>query len=32
MAYVVPIHDPSGIRHAVKLNFFSAEEECLVVA
>ncbi|KAI2789327.1 hypothetical protein POX_d04814 [Penicillium oxalicum] len=32
MAYVVPIHRASGIRHAVKLNFINAEEDCLVVA
>ncbi|KAJ5120870.1 Cleavage/polyadenylation specificity factor A subunit C-terminal [Penicillium bovifimosum] len=32
MAYVVPIHRASSIRHAVKLNFFAPEEECLVAA
>ncbi|KAJ5388796.1 hypothetical protein N7509_011337 [Penicillium cosmopolitanum] len=32
MAYVVPIHRASGIRHAVKLNFLNPEEDCLVVA
>ncbi|CAG8088602.1 unnamed protein product [Penicillium salamii] len=32
MAYVVPIHGASAIRHAVKLNFFSQDDECLVVA
>ncbi|KAJ5097929.1 hypothetical protein N7532_004930 [Penicillium argentinense] len=32
MAYVVPIHRASGIRHAVKLNFLRSEEDCLVVA
>ncbi|KAJ5647867.1 hypothetical protein N7490_004239 [Penicillium lividum] len=32
MAYVVPIHRASGIRHAVKLNFISPEEDCLVAA
>ncbi|KAJ5239057.1 hypothetical protein N7468_003676 [Penicillium chermesinum] len=32
MAYVVPIHRASGIRHAVKLNFIAAEEDCLVAA
>ncbi|EKV15851.1 UV-damaged DNA binding protein, putative [Penicillium digitatum PHI26] len=32
MAYVVPIHRASSIRHAVKLNFFSPDEECLVAA
>ncbi|KAJ5894824.1 hypothetical protein N7495_006515 [Penicillium taxi] len=30
MAYVVPIHRASGIRHAVKLNFINSEEECLI--
>ncbi|KAJ6010929.1 hypothetical protein N7451_002341 [Penicillium sp. IBT 35674x] len=32
MAYVVPIHRASGIRHAVKLNFINPEEDCLVAA
>ncbi|KAJ5256820.1 hypothetical protein N7478_012924 [Penicillium angulare] len=32
MSYVVPIHRASGIRHAVKLNFMNAEEDCLVAA
>ncbi|CAG8178776.1 unnamed protein product [Penicillium olsonii] len=32
MAYVVPIHGASAVRHAVKLNFFSPDEDCLVVA
>ncbi|KAF2816370.1 DNA damage-binding protein 1 [Mytilinidion resinicola] len=32
MAYLAPIHRPSSIRHALKLNFLSAAEECLVVA
>lgn len=32
MSYIVPIHRASGIRHAVKLNFMNAEEDCLVVA
>ncbi|KAF1992927.1 hypothetical protein P154DRAFT_528148 [Amniculicola lignicola CBS 123094] len=32
MAYIVPIHRPSSIRHALKLNFLAADEECLVVA
>ncbi|OCK77712.1 DNA damage-binding protein 1 [Lepidopterella palustris CBS 459.81] len=32
MAYLAPIHRPSSVRHALKLNFLSAEEECLVVA
>lgn len=32
MAYVVPIHRASSIRHALKLNFLDPEEESLVVA
>ncbi|KAJ5102357.1 Cleavage/polyadenylation specificity factor A [Penicillium alfredii] len=32
MAYVVPIHRASSIRHAVKLNFMKPEEDCLVAA
>ncbi|KAF9885890.1 hypothetical protein FE257_012270 [Aspergillus nanangensis] len=32
MSYVVPIHRASSIRHALKLQFMSPEEDCLVVA
>lgn len=32
MAYVVPVHRASSIRHAVKLQFLNPEEDCLVVA
>lgn len=32
MAYVVPIHRASSVRHALKLQFFEPEEESLVVA
>ncbi|KAF2754570.1 hypothetical protein EJ05DRAFT_145236 [Pseudovirgaria hyperparasitica] len=32
MAYIAPIHRPSSVRHALKLNFLSHEEESLVVA
>ncbi|KAI9930561.1 hypothetical protein ASPWEDRAFT_108310 [Aspergillus wentii DTO 134E9] len=32
MAYVVPIHRASSIRHALKLQFLKQEEESLVVA
>lgn len=32
MAYIVPIHHASSIRHAVKLNFVRQGEECLVAA
>lgn len=32
MSYVVPIHRPSGVRHALKLNFLSPVEEAVVIA
>ncbi|KAL4963606.1 DDB1/RSE1 family protein [Aspergillus stella-maris] len=32
MSYVVPIHRASSIRHALKLNFMSAEDKTLIVA
>ncbi|KAJ4351757.1 uncharacterized protein N0V89_007100 [Didymosphaeria variabile] len=32
MAYLAPIHRPSSIRHALKLNFLVADEDTLVVA
>ncbi|KAL1977075.1 hypothetical protein VTN31DRAFT_3357 [Thermomyces dupontii] len=32
MAYVVPIHRASSVRHALKLQFLQPEEDCLVVA
>ena len=32
MAYLAPIHRPTSIRHALKLNLLSSEEECLVLA
>ncbi|KAL4872857.1 hypothetical protein BDV12DRAFT_126898 [Aspergillus spectabilis] len=32
MSYIVPIHRASSIRHALKLQFMSLEDECLVVA
>lgn len=32
MAYVVPIHRASSVRHALKLQFLKPEEDCLVVA
>ncbi|EER38574.1 DNA damage-binding protein 1a [Histoplasma capsulatum H143] len=32
MAYVVPIHHASSIRHAIKLQFLEPEKDCLVVA
>ena len=32
MAYVVPIHRPGSIRHALVLNFLESDRPCLVVA
>ncbi|EFQ96898.1 hypothetical protein MGYG_08821 [Nannizzia gypsea CBS 118893] len=32
MAYVVPIHSASSIRHALRARFISPDEDCLVVA
>ncbi|EPE06323.1 uv-damaged dna-binding protein [Ophiostoma piceae UAMH 11346] len=32
MAYVVPIHRSSSIRHALRIKLFSADEECLAIA
>ncbi|KAJ9612872.1 hypothetical protein H2200_002813 [Cladophialophora chaetospira] len=32
MSYVVPIHQPSGVRHAIKLNFLEPSVDTLVVA
>ncbi|PKY09307.1 hypothetical protein P168DRAFT_263686 [Aspergillus campestris IBT 28561] len=32
MSYVVPIHQASSIRHALKLHFLKPEEESLIVA
>ncbi|KAL1619731.1 hypothetical protein SLS56_009987 [Neofusicoccum ribis] len=32
MAYIAPIHRPSSVRHAIKLNLLSPDEESLVVA
>lgn len=32
MAYLAPIHRPSSVRHALKLNLLDPEEECLVLA
>jgi len=32
MAYIAPIHRPSSVRHALKLNLLTADEDCLVVA
>ncbi|KAI5270696.1 hypothetical protein E4T47_06014 [Aureobasidium subglaciale] len=32
MAYLASIHRPSSVRHALKLNFLSADEDTLVVA
>lgn len=32
MAYIAPIHRPSGVRHAVKLSFLAPDSDDLVVA
>ncbi|KAI1624436.1 DNA damage-binding protein 1 [Exophiala viscosa] len=32
MSYVVPIHRPSGVRHAIKLNFLGPDADTLIVA
>ncbi|KAF2103332.1 hypothetical protein NA57DRAFT_72308 [Rhizodiscina lignyota] len=32
MAYIVPIHRPSSVRHALKLQLLEPDNECLVVA
>ena len=32
MAYLAPIHRPTSVRHALKLNLLSPEDECLVIA
>ncbi|KAF2396542.1 putative UV-damaged DNA binding protein [Trichodelitschia bisporula] len=32
MAYIAPIHRPSSVRHALKLQFLQADEDCLAVA
>ncbi|KAH8678775.1 binding protein [Tricladium varicosporioides] len=32
MAYLAPIHRPSSVRHAIKLNLLDPQEECLVLA
>ena len=32
MAYLAPIHQPSSVTQAIRLNFLSPEEECLAVA
>jgi hypothetical protein len=32
MAYLASIHRPSSVRHALKLNFLSAQDDTLVVA
>ncbi|KAI9705477.1 MAG: hypothetical protein M1836_006232 [Candelina mexicana] len=32
MAYIVPIHRPSSVRHALKLKMLDPDEECLCVA
>lgn len=31
MAYIAPIHQPSSVRHALRMNLLSADEENLVL-
>ncbi len=32
MAYIAPIHRSNSVRHAITIQFFSPDEECLIVA
>ncbi|RYP60331.1 hypothetical protein DL769_008163 [Monosporascus sp. CRB-8-3] len=32
MAYVAPIHRPNSVRHALRINLFPREHECLILA
>ncbi|KAI1095056.1 mono-functional DNA-alkylating methyl methanesulfonate N-term-domain-containing protein [Rostrohypoxylon terebratum] len=32
MAYIAPIHRPNSVRHALQVNLFPGEEECLILA
>ncbi|XXG94331.1 hypothetical protein Hte_000585 [Hypoxylon texense] len=32
MAYIAPIHRPNSVRHALRVNLFPNEEECLIIA
>ncbi|OAP64952.1 hypothetical protein AYL99_00924 [Fonsecaea erecta] len=32
MSYIVPIHPPSGVRHAIKLNFLDPTTDTLIVS
>ncbi|KAH8681585.1 mono-functional DNA-alkylating methyl methanesulfonate N-term-domain-containing protein [Xylariales sp. PMI_506] len=32
MAYIAPIHRPNSVRHALQVQLFPGEEECLVLA
>ena len=32
MSYIVPVHRPTSVRHAIKLSFLQPDEEALVVA
>ncbi|KAI1767266.1 mono-functional DNA-alkylating methyl methanesulfonate N-term-domain-containing protein [Hypoxylon sp. FL1150] len=32
MAYIAPIHRPNSVRHALRVNLFPNEDECLVIA
>ncbi|KAI1656779.1 mono-functional DNA-alkylating methyl methanesulfonate N-term-domain-containing protein [Daldinia decipiens] len=32
MAYIAPIHRPNSVRHALRVNLFPGEDECLILA
>ncbi|KAI1779675.1 mono-functional DNA-alkylating methyl methanesulfonate N-term-domain-containing protein [Hypoxylon cercidicola] len=32
MAYIAPIHRPNSVRHALRVNLFPNEDECLIIA
>lgn len=32
MSYIIPIHKPSSVRHALKLRLLNADEDCIVLA
>ncbi|OTA83660.1 hypothetical protein M434DRAFT_400635 [Hypoxylon sp. CO27-5] len=32
MAYIAPIHRPNSVRHALRVNLYPGEDECLILA
>ncbi|KAI8962326.1 mono-functional DNA-alkylating methyl methanesulfonate N-term-domain-containing protein [Daldinia sp. FL1419] len=32
MSYIAPIHRPNSVRHALRVNLFPGEDECLIIA